>query len=140
MQNYGCRTVGVGGLRTDIRRRGRRPDDPRKHNNNKCIFRTTLFLAVCFVFVFLSLRVVGAPTPTNIISNRNRPSTPTIHLKSNLLTLEDLLSASVDAVVLARPGNDGLVMIRIGALGMRCDLSVELPYIINGRQNADGAK
>ena len=56
------------------------------------------------------------------------------------LTLEYLLGASVDAIVLARPGDDGLVMIRIGALGVGGDLSVELPYIINGRQNAEGVK
>ena len=55
-------------------------------------------------------------------------------------TLEYLLAASVDAIILARPGDDGLIVVRIGALGMGGDLSVKLPYIINGRQNADGAK
>ena len=38
--------------------RGRRLDDPRKHNNNKCIFQITLFLTVCYIFVFISLRIV----------------------------------------------------------------------------------
>ena len=53
------------------------------------------------------------------------------------LTLEYLLAASVDAIVLTRPGYDGLIVVRIGALGMGGDLSVERPYIINGSFYAD---
>ena len=129
----------VSGLPTDIHRRGRREGDPQRKKNKDRANREEQSCPK-YTFIVMFSRVVGAPTPTNIISNRNRPSTPTIHLKSNLLTLEYLLGARVDAIILARPGDDGLVMIRIGALRVGGDLSVKLPYIINSRQNADGAK